>query len=96
MPASPAREPVYPSDLWQKRYMRELADQILKWKMAYYYALPSVDDATYDLWWRNLLFLEEKYPHLMDPASPTITPGAPLPSDSPAPDVKRLSFADLR
>ena len=70
------REPVYPSDLWQKRYMRQLADQIREWKHQYYYQTASVDDATYDLWWHNLLFMEEKYPHLKDPNSPTVSVGS--------------------
>lgn len=87
-------EPVYPEDLWQKRYMRQLGDQILQWKREYYYAVSSVDDATYDLWWRNLLFLEAKYPHLKDPNSPTINPGAPLPEDEVV-DVPRLSLAQM-
>jgi hypothetical protein len=69
---------VYPSDAWQQRYMRELADQIAQWKQEYYYGNNTVDDATYDLWWRNLLHLEGKYPHLKDPISPTINPGAPM------------------
>lgn len=88
-------EPVYPEDLWQKRYMRQLGDQILQWKREYYYASATVDDATYDLWWRNLLFLESKYPHLKDPNSPTINPGAPLPKDTTE-DAQRLTLSQLR
>lgn len=88
-------EPVYPEDLWQKRYMRQLGAQIATWKREYYYGTPSVQDAQYDLWWNNLLFLEKKYPHLKDPNSPTINPGAPLPEDTVA-DVPRLTLSQLR
>ena len=87
-------EPEYPSELWQKRYMRELGDQILEWKRQYYYAMASVDDATYDLWWKNLLFQEPKSPHLKDPNSPTINPGAPLPS-SDRTVVHRLTLQQI-
>ncbi len=88
------REPVYPEDLWQKRYMRELAEQIRTWKHEYYYERATVDDATYDLWWRNLLFLEGKYPHLKDPNSPTIDPGAPL-SAEPVREPTRLTLREM-
>lgn len=87
-------QPVYPEDLWQKQYMRQLGDQILAWKREYYYGTASVDDATYDLWWKNLLFLEEKYPHLKDPNSPTINPGAPLP-ESVDLSPSRLALGEL-
>lgn len=88
-------EPVYPEDLWQKRYMRQLGDQILEWKHQYYYAMATVDDATYDLWWKNLLFLEAKYPHLKDPNSPTINPGAPLPESEDL-SPTRLTLDQMR
>ena len=86
--------PVYPEDLWQKRYMRELAAQIVIWKSEYYYRTASVDDATYDLWWRNLLWLEQKYPHLKDPNSPTIDPGSPL-SEPVERETRKMNLADL-
>lgn len=70
-------DPVYPSDEWQRQYMRRLEVQIREWKDEYYNALPSVDDRTYDLWWFNLLHLESKYPHLMNPNSVTQTVGSP-------------------
>ncbi len=101
-------EPVYPSDEWQQAYMRQLASQIVHWKRLYYYGTPEVDDATFDLWWHNLLFLEKKYPHLADPNSPTATVGAPLAEEpklrkltlaelmSPQPQPRRLSLADMR
>jgi len=89
-----AYTPVYPEDLWQKRYMRELAAQILVWKREYYYAIATVDDATYDLWWNNLLFLEKKYPHLKDPNSPTIDPGAPL-AEVVDKTPQKMNLADL-
>lgn len=95
------REPVYPSDLWQKRYMRQLAAQILEWKDAYYNRDGgTVDDATYDLWWNNLLFLEKKYPHLKDPNSPTFIVGAPTRTTTEEETVtqdapRRLSLAEL-
>jgi NAD-dependent DNA ligase len=88
-------EPVYPEDLWQKQYMRQLGAQIAKWKREYYYKIASVDDATYDLWWRNLLFLEGKYPHLKDPNFPTINPGAPM-EDAAVVVVERLSLDQLQ
>lgn len=68
----------YPDDDWQQNHMREIAAQIRVWKYEYYYGRASVDDATFDLWWRNLLFLEQKYPHLADPDSPTSSVGSPL------------------
>lgn len=71
-------EPVYPSEAWQRAYMRQIGQQIRDWKRSYYYGQPEVDDQQYDLWWRNLLFLEAKYPHLKDSESPTIGVGAPL------------------
>ncbi len=88
-------EPVYPEDLWQKQYMRQLASQIAQWKQEYYYSSATVDDATYDLWWNNLLFLEKKYPHLKDPNSPTINPGAPL-ADTPDLSPARLELGALQ
>lgn len=92
--ALPEYAPTYPEDLWQKRYMRELAAQISQWKHEYYYGRATVDDATYDLWWRNLLFLESKYPHLKDPNSPTIDPGAPL-ADIPDRAPTRLTLQQM-
>jgi len=89
------RTPVYPSDLWQKRYMRQLADQIREWKQAYYYGVAKVDDQEYDLWWRNLLFLESKYPHLKDPNSPTNGVGAPLGTEERV-EIQRLSLVELQ
>ncbi len=88
-------EPVYPEDLWQKAYMRQLASQILQWKREYYYGSTTVDDATYDLWWNNLLFLEKKYPHLKDENSPTINPGAPLAAE-PVETSARLDLSALQ
>lgn len=70
-------DPVYPSDEWQRQYMRRLEAQIREWKDEYYNALPSVDDRTYDLWWFNLLHLESRYPHLVNPNSVTQTVGSP-------------------
>lgn len=70
-------KPVYPSDEWQLAEMRRIADLIWGWKRAYYYGQPTVDDQTYDLWWKNLLYMEARYPHLMDPNSPTVAVGSP-------------------
>ncbi len=56
-------------------------DRIRTWKDGYYNKDGSgVDDATYDLWWSNLLHLEAKYPHLVVKDSPTGAVGAPLPA----------------
>ena|SRR6188508_2473018 len=71
----------YPSEAWQLANMRVLATQLLVWKLEYYYgsgAGSSVDDQEYDLVWRNMLFLESKYPHLKENPSVTDNPGAPL------------------
>lgn len=72
--------------------MRRLADQIRTWKVAYYESTPLVDDATFDLWWKNLTFLESKYPHLMDPASPTVGVGTDMGYHR---DRPRLTLAEL-
>jgi hypothetical protein len=58
--------------------MLERAAWITTWKVAYYQGDPLVDDQTFDLHWRNLLWLEERYPHLVPPDSPTRGVGAPL------------------
>lgn len=71
-------EPVYPSDEWQQGFMDRLIDQIREWRYLYYNRLPSVDDATFDLWWRNLLHMEKKYPHLKRDDTPTNEVGAPV------------------
>jgi DNA ligase (NAD+) len=89
-------EPVYPSDLWQKRYMRQLAAQIREAKVAYYNRDGgTVDDATYDLMWTNLLFLESAYPHLKEHNSPTDIVGAPTAAE-PAEPPRRLTLAEMR
>jgi hypothetical protein len=90
MPDAASGGPVYPSEEWQRAYMRTLADQIWVWKDEYYNKMPTVDDATYDHWWRNLLFLESKYPHQKDPNSPTVGVGAPVLV------VRRLTLAEMR
>lgn len=65
-------DPEYPSEAWQLRNMERTIADIWRWKKAYYNTGATiVDDATYDLWWRNLLFLESKYPHLVRENSPT-------------------------
>lgn len=61
----------YPDDEWQRAYMDRLEAQIWEWKREYYLGHPLVDDRTFDLWWHNLLVLEDKYPHLANPESPT-------------------------
>lgn len=68
----------YPDDDWQRQHMREIAAQVRQWKHEYYYGRASVDDATFDLWWKNLLFLESKYPHLKEENSPTDSVGADI------------------
>lgn len=68
----------YPDDEWQRANMEQIVQQVWEWKHAYYYGRTSVDDATYDLWWRNLLFLEKRYPHLKVTNSPTDAVGAPM------------------
>jgi DNA ligase (NAD+) len=57
--------------------MVERAEYIRQWKVAYYRGDPLVDDQTFDLHWRNLLWLESRYPHLAAPDSPTQGVGAP-------------------
>jgi DNA ligase (NAD+) len=71
-------EPVYPSDEWQAAFMDRLADQIRKWRHSYYNRQSEVDDATFDLWWRNLLAMEARYPHLKRADSPTDEVGSPV------------------
>lgn len=89
-----ADAPVYPSEAWQQAYMRTLAEQIWVWKDEYYNKQPTVDDATYDLWWRNLLFLESKYPHLKDQNSPTVGVGSPLAEMIPV--ARKMSLEELQ
>ncbi len=62
--------------------MRQLAEQINRHNR-HYYSLddPLVPDAEYDRLLRELLELEEKYPELRDPASPTQRVGAPALSE---------------
>lgn len=71
----------YPDEEWQSNHMREMAAQIWEWKREYYFGRASVDDSTYDLWERNLRFLEKKYPHLKAKNSPTDAVGSPMEED---------------
>lgn len=69
----------YPSDEWQQQFMDKIVSDIVRWKNAYYNKDGgSTDDATYDLWWANLLAMESRYPHLVRPNSPTGYVGSPL------------------
>ena len=76
MPRVQLPAPEYPSLAWQLRYMDSLTADIRRWKESYYNAeRTEVDDATYVLWWRNLMFLEQRYPQLMREDSPTTRVG---------------------
>lgn len=69
----------YPSDEWQQAYMDKIITDVVRWKNAYYNKDGgSTDDATYDLWWANLMHMERKYPHLIRSNSPTQSVGSPL------------------
>lgn len=83
----------YPSDEWQQQCMDGLVRDIVGWKNSYYNGSGGkTDDATYDLWWKNLLFMESKYPHLVRPNSPTGYVGTPAAVAAP---TKKLSLADM-
>lgn len=85
----------YPSDEWQQDYMDSLVRDIVSWKDSYYNGDGAkADDATYDLWWKNLLFMESKYPHLVRANSPTGYVGIPIEEEAPAP--RKLTMADLQ
>ena len=84
---------VYPSEAYQKALMDWVVWHIWAWKDDYYNSdqpVNKVDDATYDLWWANLLSLEDKYPHLIVEDSPTKAVGS-MPKI-----VKKLSLQELR
>lgn len=69
----------YPSDEYQRALMEWIIERVWAWKDGYYNKNGSqVDDATYDLWWNNLLSLEKNYPHLVVEGTPTGAVGAPL------------------
>lgn len=51
-------------------YLHQRAIVIYRWKWFYYQGDPEVDDQTFDLHWRNLIYLEEKYPHWVTYDSP--------------------------
>ena len=72
----------YPSKEYDLFFKDLIIDNIRLWKDRYYNADGSaVDDQIYDLWWKNLLFLESKYPDTVADDSPTHNPGAPVAKD---------------
>jgi DNA ligase (NAD+) len=85
MPRVQQPAPVYPSIAWQIQFMDKLITDIVRWKESYYNSgQTDVDDATYDLWWRNLLAMEAKYPQLKRGDSPSTTVGtAPAVQENP-------------
>jgi DNA ligase (NAD+) len=56
----------------------ELREQLRRWSHAYYVLNESVDDATYDRSYDELVELETAHPELVTPDSPTQRVGAPL------------------
>lgn len=77
-PPHPSEVASYPTEDYQRAFMIWIVWHIRTWKDGYYNKDGSgVDDATYDLWWANLLAMEEKYPHLVVESSPTAAVGAP-------------------
>lgn len=61
-----------PFPLWAKKRVEELRN-IIEYHNYRYYVLddPEISDAEYDRLFKELLELEDKYPELRDPASPT-------------------------
>ncbi|GGK70692.1 DNA ligase 1 [Sphaerisporangium melleum] len=73
--------------------LAELADEA-NWR---YYVLdqPTVSDAEYDRWMRELRELEEAHPSLRTPDSPTQKVGAPISTDfAPVQHLRRLESLD--
>ncbi|GAA3005026.1 NAD-dependent DNA ligase LigA [Streptosporangium longisporum] len=73
--------------------LSELAEEA-NWR---YHVLdaPTVSDAQYDLWMRELRALEEEHPTLRTPDSPTQKVGAPISSDfTPVEHLQRMESLD--
>lgn len=61
---------------------QELADDVRRYREAYYNDLPLIPDADFDALFRELQDLEDQYPALAVPDSPTMEVGAPAPDES--------------
>ncbi|MBP3089036.1 NAD-dependent DNA ligase LigA [Corynebacterium sp. sy017] len=70
-----------------RRQWNELVEQIRQHRHAYYNETPLISDAQFDALFRQLEQLEEKYPELAVPESPTMNVGAPI--------AKQSSFANV-
>lgn len=65
-----------------------LAEKVRHHRDLYYNAQPVISDAEFDELFQALQRLEEKYPQLKVPESPTVEVGAPTPESSAFADVE--------
>lgn len=63
-----------------RREVETLRTQLHRWNFEYYVWAAGPDDATYDRAYDRLVQLEEQYPQLEDPNSPTCLVGASIPT----------------
>ncbi|MCP4156137.1 MAG: DNA ligase (NAD(+)) LigA, partial [bacterium] len=67
-----------------KKKIKELSDELFKHQHLYYVkATPEISDLEYDKLFDQLLELEQKYPDLAAPNSPTKRVGSDLDNDFP-------------
>lgn len=85
--AQPAQNSVAVADARVRRRWQELADAVRRHRDLYYNGEPSLPDADFDALLASLQRLEEEYPDLAVPDSPTLAVGAPTPVSSVFADV---------
>lgn len=76
----------------------ELRPKLRQWGEAYYTSdAPTVEDSVYDQQYAQLVAIEEKYPDLITPDSPTQNVGGAISTDfsKVAHDIPMLSLGDV-
>ena len=73
-----------------RRTWNELAEKVRYHRDLYYNQQPEIPDADFDALFRELQDMEEKYPELAVPDSPTKEVGAPIAEQSSFDNVEHL------
>jgi NAD-dependent DNA ligase len=88
----------YPSLEYDLAFMDWIIWHVWMWKDSYYNDDDKsvVDDATYDLWWSNLLSLEKKHPEHVKSDSPTHEVGTAPATKPSVHEAPKLTMAQLK